>query len=165
MKSIIYISIGLFSVASVYGIADYYKSNKNGIVQQLYQETVPTPTPEVMKPVKQKEPVISTTVNEDVAFVNHNADVKMKKKSFTKKDKIKKLTISIDNFFEDVIPESDITTSEKETKEEKPEEKKMESADNLKIDLKKVNWEMFSRAPLPIKKNTIISSTSDTKTE
>ena len=30
MKAIIYAGIGLFSIASVYGVADYYNSKKTG---------------------------------------------------------------------------------------------------------------------------------------
>ncbi len=41
MKAIIYAGIGLFSIASVYGVADYYISNKNGSIDNLYKEAEP----------------------------------------------------------------------------------------------------------------------------
>lgn len=39
MKAIIYAGISLFSVASVYGVADYYQSEKRGTLKNLYKET------------------------------------------------------------------------------------------------------------------------------
>ena len=46
MKAIIYAGIGLFSIASVYGVADYYKSKKNGELKKLYvEEKVPVVPP------------------------------------------------------------------------------------------------------------------------
>jgi len=38
MKTIIYAGIGLFTAASVYGIADYYSSEKKGQLKDLYQD-------------------------------------------------------------------------------------------------------------------------------
>ena len=46
MKAIIYAGIGLFSIASVYGVADYYKKKKNGELKKLYvEEKVPVVPP------------------------------------------------------------------------------------------------------------------------
>jgi len=49
MKAIIYAGIGLFSVATVYGVVDYYSSQKKGTLDKLYKEpeevvVVETPT-------------------------------------------------------------------------------------------------------------------------
>jgi hypothetical protein len=38
MKAIIYAGIGLFSVASVYGVIDYYGAKKQGVFNNLYTE-------------------------------------------------------------------------------------------------------------------------------
>jgi hypothetical protein len=38
MKAIIYAGISLFSVATVYGVVDYYNSNKTGKIDTLYEE-------------------------------------------------------------------------------------------------------------------------------
>jgi len=38
MKAIIYAGISLFSVATVYGVADYYSSKKSGALDSLYRE-------------------------------------------------------------------------------------------------------------------------------
>jgi hypothetical protein len=41
MKTMIYASIGLFSIATLYGIADYNKSKKTGALERLYVEEEP----------------------------------------------------------------------------------------------------------------------------
>ena len=38
MKAIIYAGFSLFSVATVYGLADYYTSKKRGVLENLYRE-------------------------------------------------------------------------------------------------------------------------------
>ena len=46
MKTMIYAGIVLFSAASIYGVADYYNSQKNGILDNLYkEEDVPITAP------------------------------------------------------------------------------------------------------------------------
>ena len=46
MKAIIYAGIGLFSVATVYGVSDYYNSKKNGELKKLYvEEKLPPQAP------------------------------------------------------------------------------------------------------------------------
>ena len=40
MKAIIYAGIGLFSIASVYGVADYYNSKKNGELKKLVMRII-----------------------------------------------------------------------------------------------------------------------------
>jgi hypothetical protein len=41
MKAIIYAGIGLFSAATVYGIADYYITKNEGTLDKLYKEEIP----------------------------------------------------------------------------------------------------------------------------
>ncbi len=38
MKAIIYAGIGLFSFATIYGMADYYKAERTGTIERLYKE-------------------------------------------------------------------------------------------------------------------------------
>jgi hypothetical protein len=38
MKAIIYAGISLFSAATVYGVADYYGTKKNGVLDKMYKE-------------------------------------------------------------------------------------------------------------------------------
>ena len=38
MKAIIYAGIGLFSAASIYGVADYYQSEEKGVLKNLYKD-------------------------------------------------------------------------------------------------------------------------------
>lgn len=46
MKAIIYAGFGLFCIASVYGVTDYYNSKKNGELKKLYlEEKVPLVVP------------------------------------------------------------------------------------------------------------------------
>ena len=50
MKAIIYAGLGLFSVATVYGVVDYYNSQKKGTLDNLYkepEEELVTETPQV----------------------------------------------------------------------------------------------------------------------
>ncbi len=41
MKAIIYVGIGLFSAATVYGVADYYATEKRGTMDKIYKEEEP----------------------------------------------------------------------------------------------------------------------------
>jgi len=93
MKAIIYAGIGLFSVASVYGVADYYSSKKSGELKKLYvEEKVSPPAPVVEEKTVEVIPVknIETTATETKV-------VKAKVKSPKKVKKIKK-TIRFENF-------------------------------------------------------------------
>ena len=88
MKAIIYAGIGLFSIASVYGVADYYNSKKSGELNKLYvEEKVPPPAPVMEEKAVEVIPVknVETKV------------VKAKVKSSKKVKKVKK-TIRFENF-------------------------------------------------------------------
>jgi hypothetical protein len=92
MKAIIYAGIGLFSVASVYGVADYYSSKKNGELKKLYvEEKVPLPSPVEEEKTVEVVPVknVETTP----------AETKVVKKATSRK-KVKKVkkTIRFENF-------------------------------------------------------------------
>ena len=93
MKAIIYAGIGLFSIASVYGVADYYSSNKNGELKKLYvEEKVPVAVPVVEEKTVELIPVknVETTSTE-------TKPVTTKVKSTKKVKKVKK-TIRFENF-------------------------------------------------------------------
>jgi hypothetical protein len=38
MKAFIYVGIGLFSFATIFGMADYYKADRTGTLERLYKE-------------------------------------------------------------------------------------------------------------------------------
>ena len=89
MKAIIYAGIGLFSVATVYGVVDYYNTQKKGTMDKLYKE------PEEV--VITDEPQVTTTIVPanliKTNTVKTVADSKVKKK-------LKKLrrTIRLEDF-------------------------------------------------------------------
>jgi len=104
MKAIIYAGIGLFSVASVYGVVDYYSTQKKGTLDRLYkepQEVVVTETPVV---VDNPAPVNATKTN----VVNTVAVSKV-----VKKIKRQKRTIRLDDFSRSRIPDPVVMEPEK----------------------------------------------------
>lgn len=93
MKAIIYAGIGLFSVATVYGVSDYYNSKKNGELKKLYvEEKLPPPAPAAEEKTVEVIPVknAETTSTETKA-------VKTKVRSPKKVKQVKK-TIRFENF-------------------------------------------------------------------
>lgn len=99
MKAIIYAGIGLFSIASVYGIADYYSSNKKGELKKLYAEEEKIPAP---VPVEQEKTVEVVPVKEITA-----SEVKVAKAKTKAPKKVKKVkrTIRFEDFSRARIPE------------------------------------------------------------
>ena len=59
MKAIIYAGISLFSVATVYGVVDYYSSQKRGTLDKLYKEEDVPAAPEIKKEITMVMPVSS----------------------------------------------------------------------------------------------------------
>jgi hypothetical protein len=93
MKAIIYAGIGLFSVASVYGVADYYSSSKKGELKKLYvEEKLPPPAP-----VEEEKTVEVVPAKNTETSAAETKVVKAKVKSPKKVKKIKK-TIRFENF-------------------------------------------------------------------
>ena len=93
MKAIIYAGIGLFSVATVYGVSDYYNSKKNGELKKLYvEEKLPPPAPAE----EEKTVEIIPVKNVETAATETKA-VKTKVRSSKKVKKVKK-TIRFENF-------------------------------------------------------------------
>ncbi len=83
MKAIIYAGIGLFSIASVYGVADYYSSKKRGELKKLYvEEKVPVVVPAEEEKTAEVFPVknvVTTTAETKVVTANVKSPKKIKK--------------------------------------------------------------------------------------
>ncbi len=156
MKAIIYAGIGLFSVATVYGLADYYSSQKKGTLEKLYAEEEPAVTPIVEEkttgaiPVKIAEaaPVESETVS-------------VKKTSNKKVKTSAPKEIKMEDYSRARIPESifeELENAPVEIKTEiKPEKLTVEpgeKTETIEVSERKLSLDKFSRAPLkkPIKK-------------
>ena len=100
MKAIIYAGIGLFSVATVYGVSDYYNSKKNGELKKLYvEEKVPVVVPAAEEKTAEVIPVkyVETTAAKTKV-------VSAKIKSPKKVKKVEK-TLRFENFSRARIPE------------------------------------------------------------
>jgi len=164
MKAIIYAGIGLFSVASVYGVVDYYQSQKKGTLNQLYKEDevqeVPaiSPAEEVAVPVKNTESVVAGKPEE-----------KNTAKAI-KKIRVPRRTIRMEDFSRGKI-EAPVEISvpllpEKEPVEKKeeikPVELKIETPVVKKEPSRKLSLDLFSRAPL---RPRIVKEKLEKKTE
>ncbi len=165
MKAIIYAGIGLFSVATVYGIADYYNTQKKGILDNLYKE-------EEMPKAVEKNPVNTSTLPVNVIATNAtNTNVVTKA---TKKIKKTRRTIRLEDFSRGRIPEPIQVEPVQPVERVKEEPKKTEDPKIVdpvttgssistvikKEPVRKFSLDLFSRAPLrnPIKKDKQVSS-------
>ena len=153
MKAIIYAGIGLFSVATVYGVADYYTSQKKGELNKLYVEEE---TPVAAK-VEEKTTALLPVKNvEAVEITPVTTKVKSKKNVKNTRKEIK-----FENFSRARIPEPVIIEDIKQEPVKKQEEiisEKIEAAPVEKVTERKISLDMYSRAPLkrrvtPVKKN------------
>jgi hypothetical protein len=92
MKAVIYAGIGLFSIASVYGLADYYNSQKKGALDKLYTEEEIPAAPKV----EEKTTIILPVKNLETGVVeNKTVTTKVKSKKIAKK---KRREIKFENF-------------------------------------------------------------------
>lgn len=150
MKALIYAGIGLFSVASVYGIADYYQSQKKGTLTRLYKdddemvEIKKASTGTVAMPISDKNAgEISVPANETkVARVNKTvkAPKRIRMEDFSR-GKIEP-PVLVETVLEE-IPKEVIEIKPEMVKPVKPVEEKLSEASGRSLSL-----EMFSRAPL-----------------
>jgi hypothetical protein len=86
MKAIIYAGIGLFSAATVYGIADYYGTKKSGSLEKMYkEETAPLPVKEKASAV----PLPSAELKKETIAVSGKSTI-TKSNAAKKVKKIKK---------------------------------------------------------------------------
>ena len=152
MKAVIYAGLGLFSIASVYGIADYYSSSSNGSLQSLYAEeaapvndaaTIKTP---LITPFDGESLVNVAAKKERIA----NAGKAFYKKAFKK--------FNLDDFSRGRIVEvhlENIQATEEPVKQEaavnEPAVPVQEPAVEVIKEDRKISLESFSRAPLKIK--------------
>lgn len=91
MKALIYAGIGLFSAATVYGIADYYNTQKKGTLDKLYKDQEEVIVPEKMEAAKKD----ATTT----AVISEKKDATSETKvAVSKKIKRRKHKIDLDDF-------------------------------------------------------------------
>ena len=162
MKLIIYAGIGLFSAASIYGVADYFVSSKNGIINKLYKEE---------GTLESKPLVVNKTLNQEIPVDQETGINKVAAKRTVLKEqrtKIPKfnglLNVKLDNFsrgkidwkplMDSVKPfmEININTIPEENVKAVEEKTKIEKAEPDKLEIRKLDLSKFSRAPLRIKK-------------
>jgi hypothetical protein len=160
MKAIIYAGIGLFSVATVYGVADFYSSKKKGTLDKLYVEEE---MPAVSK-VEEKTTVILPVKNEGAeAAENTTGTVKAKS---AKKLKVPIKQIKMEDFSRARIPEPVVIDDlkvepvKKEEVEVVPVKLTVEPTEAVEVKTepeRKISFDKFSRAPLkkPVKKITL----------
>jgi hypothetical protein len=136
MKAIIYAGIGLFSVATAYGIVDYYGNQKSGVIKKLYAEEEKPALPEA---TETSTTIIPIKVSEPVPVENKTATVKSIKKAKKVSKKIRfenfsraKLpqeVVAEQVYEEKTIPEKIIVTQVDAQKKETATEKKIAKKD------------------------------------
>jgi hypothetical protein len=160
MKAIIYAGIGLFAAASVYGVADYYSTQKKGTLEKLYkeEEVKETPVNTIAAPViaeplnKVTSVPLNTTNNKAVKIVRKktNTSKRIRLEDFSRGRIMEPLPV--EEIKEEPVkkeepglrPAVSITSKPEEISKKEPE--------------RKLSLEMFSRAPLkrtikPVKKS------------
>ena len=151
MKAIIYAGISLFSVATVYGVVDYYSSQKRGTLDKLYKEEDVPAAPEIKKEITTVIPVKNVEV-----LSTNNKTMNIATKA-AKKLKAKR-TMRLEDFsrgrIDEVLPVEKVKLVEPII--EKPTVKELdklpvsinEAVITKKEPERKLSLEMFSRAPL-----------------
>ncbi len=156
MKAIIYAGIGLFSVATVYGLADYYSSQKKGTLDNLYKEEEAGNEPErpaVNTAVITKKDLESNLSSTKVAALT--PAVKTKKKLKQPKRTIRLEDFSRGRIIEPIPAEMKLPEIKKEepvkAEEIKPKQEMpavdIKTAEVIKPE-RRISLDMFSRAPL-----------------
>ena len=159
MKAIIYAGIGLFSVATVYGVVDYYNSQKKGTLDKLYKE----PEEELVTETPQINTKLLPVNFTETKTVNTVAVSKVVKKSKKQKRTIRLEEFSRGRIEEPVVLENTSWAAPVIEEAKKPElapvtEVKAETIARHAIVKKemprKISLDDFSRAPLrkPVKK-------------
>ena len=140
---------GLFSVASVYGVADYYSTQKKGTLDKLYQEDVvaeqdtKSVITQVDMPLKKDE--LNSAVDKSI-FVAAKV---------SKKIKTQKRTIKMEDFSRGRIDEpmplellKPVKVNEERITEKKAVTETYTPVISTKEPERKLSLQMFSRAPL-----------------
>ncbi len=162
MKAIIYAGIGLFSVASVYGVVDYFHSQKKGVLDNLYKEEPVTQAEEKPASISPVTPVNQIVLKQ----VTSSAIAAHKTERTLQKTRTVKRRIRLNDFSRGRIDEpvmTNIMTIEKpELVPAKTEDLKkkdeapipdVKAVESVRPE-RKISLSMFSRAPLrmPVKK-------------
>jgi hypothetical protein len=161
MKAIIYAGIGLFSVASVYGVIDYYGAKKQGVLNNLY-----TGQAEETPPAATTKAATTTSFNNTAVDVDA-PPVKVEKKAVAAKErktKKQKRSIQFKSFSRGQIleeipvservpvpqPASAVAAAPVAVPAPAPAEQLVEKpvAKEILAPKPKIDMEMFSRAPL-----------------
>lgn len=160
MKAIIYAGIGLFAAASVYGAADLYNSQQKGTLSKLYKDEA-TDKGDIIKEnvTSVVIPVKNTEVNAPEVKMN-TAQTKA-----TKKIKTPRRTIRMEDFSRSRIvqePQVEVEKPLEVITATTPQKEEMVTVINKPVTIKKetqrkINLDMFSRAPLrkPVKTTLI----------
>ena len=160
MKAIMYAGIGLFSVATVYGVADFYSSKKKGTLDKLYVEEETASIPKV----EEKTTVVLPVINKETEAVENTAVTAKTKSAKKLKGRVKE--IRMEDFSRARIPEPLIaeepTIEPIKTGEVEAVPAKLTVEPEEKVEVKteperKITLDKFSRAPLkkqvkPVKK-------------
>lgn len=164
MKAIIYAGISLFSVASVYGVVDFYYTQKTGTLNNLYKEDdlpVPKRTQNDTVSVHEKNDSVQTEVPvlDKTMLTSDNIHI-----SKSGKQKVKR-TIRMEEFSRGKIKEPIIMADNKLTKAgfmmaKRKEKKVAEIIASTKVVQpgpleRKISFASFSRAPLKIRRPLI----------
>lgn len=81
MKAVIYAGAGLFTIASIYGVADYYNSDNNGSLKTLYEEE----TAVITKAAHAKVPLVAYPIEERTDIAVREAEKTKAGDAFSKK--------------------------------------------------------------------------------
>lgn len=150
MKAVIYAGIGLISVAAIFGLTDYYNSQKKGTIGK-WDATVEIPA----APETEEGTVTVTPVKNTVPAPVENKSVSTELKA-PKKFKNTGKKIRLEDFSRARIPERadiEIITEEPVSKKAAilPENAAAVSAEKVvgnKEEKRKISLDMYSRAPL-----------------
>ena len=149
MKAIIYAGIGLFSVASVYGVADYYSTQKKGTLDKMYQEDVVAEQDTKSVITQVDMPLKKDELN---SAVDKNIFVAVK---VSKKIKTQKRTIKMEDFSRGRIDEpmplellKPVKVNEERITEKKAVTETYTPVISTKEPERKLSLQMFSWAPL-----------------
>ena len=163
MKAIIYTGISLFSLASVYGLADYFNSKKSGLLDNLYkEETAPLETAKG-QPIAIVPAAINLPASLPLTYPKAPVNTVMK----ASKKKLPKRSIRLEEFSRSrIIEQLPEELKIPEIKKDKPvlvidtksvAEKLngMAKSNEVLKPERRISLDMFSRAPLrrPIKIN------------
>jgi len=161
MKAIIYAGIGLFAAASIYGVTDYFSSEKKGTLKNLYKEEQPDVVSDKKAEPNNVVGIKNTTVV--IKSSNNSTAENIEKKTRQKAGFKQRRTIKLDDFsrgrIPDIIPltEEIIVDPVKEpetSKEENPAVvEKKEEIINEPVTVRKISLSDFSRArPVSVRK-------------